>query len=159
MASAQSQLSIFFYNYGEKHRSKVTTKKYVLNHSILYVHCVELLIWSPTQFDFSFYDCSVIYYDFSKLLQRVICPVLESSGGKKSIFINRGWCVPTLIGWGWSRLFPHEETRETLSSETDLNDAESMKKNSYQRQNVAVGPIKVQVLYFSVIYKSPVRIR
>jgi hypothetical protein len=32
-----------------------------------------------------------IYYDFSKLLQGVICPVLESSGGKKSIFI--GWGV------------------------------------------------------------------
>jgi hypothetical protein len=32
---------------------------------------------------------SVIYYDFSKLLQGVICSVLESSGGKKSIFI--GW--------------------------------------------------------------------
>jgi hypothetical protein len=31
----------------------------------------------------------MIYYDFSKLLQGVICPVLESSGGKKSIFI--GW--------------------------------------------------------------------
>jgi hypothetical protein len=27
----------------------------------------------------------VIFYDFSKLLQGVICPVLESSGGKKSI--------------------------------------------------------------------------
>jgi hypothetical protein len=32
----------------------------------------------------------VIYYDFSKLLQGVICPVLESSGGKKSIFIDWG---------------------------------------------------------------------
>jgi hypothetical protein len=33
----------------------------------------------------------MIYYDFSKLLQGVICPVLESSGGKRSIFI--GWGV------------------------------------------------------------------
>jgi hypothetical protein len=32
----------------------------------------------------------VIYYDFSKLLQGVICPILESSGGKKSIFIDWG---------------------------------------------------------------------
>jgi hypothetical protein len=33
----------------------------------------------------------VIYYNFSKLLQGMICHVLESSGGKKSIFI--GWGV------------------------------------------------------------------
>jgi hypothetical protein len=78
---------------------------YVLKYSILYVHCVELLIWSLTQFDFSFYDFSVIYYDFSKQLQGVICPVLESSGGKKSSFIGWGRCVPTRIGGGWSRLF------------------------------------------------------
>jgi hypothetical protein len=39
----------------------------------------------------------VIYYDFSKLLQGVICPILESSGGKKSIF----------IGWGVMCLNPH----------------------------------------------------
>jgi hypothetical protein len=39
----------------------------------------------------------VIYYDFSKLLQGVICPVLESSGGKKSIF----------IGWGVMCFNPH----------------------------------------------------
>jgi hypothetical protein len=32
--------------------------------------------------EFSFYDFSMIYYDFSKLLQWVICLVLESSGGK-----------------------------------------------------------------------------
>jgi hypothetical protein len=38
------------------------------------------------QFDFLFYDFSVIYYDFSKLLQGVICPVLESSGSKKIHF-------------------------------------------------------------------------
>jgi hypothetical protein len=58
---------------------------------MLYVYCVDVLIYNPTQLDFLFYDFSVIYYDFSKLLQRVICPVLESSGGKKSIFI--GWEV------------------------------------------------------------------
>jgi hypothetical protein len=32
---------------------------------------------------------SVIYYDFSKLLQGVICHVLESPGNKKFIFM--GW--------------------------------------------------------------------
>jgi hypothetical protein len=45
----------------------------------------SLKIWSPTQFDFSFYDFFVIYYDFSKLLQGVICPVLESSGVKNPV--------------------------------------------------------------------------
>jgi hypothetical protein len=39
--------------------------------------------------DFLFYDFSAIYYDFSKPPQGVICPVLKSSGGKKSIFL--GW--------------------------------------------------------------------
>ena len=33
-------------------------------HTILYVHSVDLLIWSLTQLDFIFYDFSVIYYDF-----------------------------------------------------------------------------------------------
>jgi hypothetical protein len=33
----------------------------------------------------------VIYYNFSKLIQGLICPVLESLRGKKSIFI--GWVV------------------------------------------------------------------
>jgi hypothetical protein len=37
---------------------------------------------NPTRLDFPFYDFFVIYYDFSKLLQGVICPVLKSSGGK-----------------------------------------------------------------------------
>jgi hypothetical protein len=34
---------------------------------ILYVYCVDLLIWSSKQLDFPFYDF-FIYYDFSKLL-------------------------------------------------------------------------------------------
>ena len=42
--------------------------KNVLKHIILYIHSVDLLIWSPIQLNFSFYDFSVIYYDFSKLL-------------------------------------------------------------------------------------------
>ena len=63
--------STFFYSYKEKHRSKATAKK-ILKHTILYVHCVDLLIWSLTQLDFPFYDFYVIYYDFSKLLLGVI---------------------------------------------------------------------------------------
>ena len=55
-----------FYNYEEKHISTATAKN-ILKHTILYVHCVDLLIWSLTQLDFLFYDFSVIYYDFSKL--------------------------------------------------------------------------------------------
>ena len=42
--------------------------KNILKHITLYVHCVDLLIWSLTQLNFPFYDFSVIYYDFSKLL-------------------------------------------------------------------------------------------
>jgi hypothetical protein len=38
--------------------------KNVLKHIILHVYCIDLLILSPTQFDVSFYDFSVIYYDF-----------------------------------------------------------------------------------------------
>ena len=49
----------------ENHRSKATAKN-VLKHTILYVHCVDLLMWSPTKLDFLFYDFSVIYYDFFK---------------------------------------------------------------------------------------------
>jgi hypothetical protein len=47
-------------------------QKSVLKHTILYAHRVYLLILSPTQLDFPFYDFSTIYYDFSKLLQGVI---------------------------------------------------------------------------------------
>jgi hypothetical protein len=77
---------------------------------MLCVHCVELLIWSPTQFDFSFYDFSVIYYDFLKLLQRVICPVLESLGGKKIIF----------IGWGVMCSNPHRLRGEVDFFQQDI---------------------------------------
>jgi hypothetical protein len=60
-------LYYIFYSYEEKYKSKAMQKN-VLKHSILYVHCVDLLIWSLTQLDFPFYDFSMIYYDFSKLL-------------------------------------------------------------------------------------------
>jgi hypothetical protein len=42
----------------------------------------------------------VIYYDFSKLLQEVICPVLEKFRGKKSNFIGWGVMCFNPIGWG-----------------------------------------------------------
>ena len=42
-------------------------KKFVLKHTVLYIHCVDLLMWSPIKLDFSFYDFSMIYYDFSKI--------------------------------------------------------------------------------------------
>ena len=58
--------STFFYSYEEKHRSKAIEKN-KLKHTILYVYCVVLLIWSLTKLEFLFYDFSVIYYDFSKL--------------------------------------------------------------------------------------------
>ena len=35
--------------------------------SFYYIHCVYLLMWSPTKLDFLFYDFFVIYYDFSKI--------------------------------------------------------------------------------------------
>ena len=31
-------------------------QKFILKHAILYVHCVDLLMWSPTKLDFPFYD-------------------------------------------------------------------------------------------------------
>ena len=31
-----------------------------------YVHYIDLLMWSPTKFNFSFYNLFMIYYDFSK---------------------------------------------------------------------------------------------
>ena len=43
-----------FYLITEKNRSEATTKTFVLKHTILYVHCVDLLMWSPTKLDFPF---------------------------------------------------------------------------------------------------------
>ena len=40
--------STFFYSYDEKYRSKATVKN-ILKHTILYVHCVDLLIWILTR--------------------------------------------------------------------------------------------------------------
>jgi hypothetical protein len=31
-------------------------KNFILKHSILYIYCVDILMWSPTKLDFLFYD-------------------------------------------------------------------------------------------------------
>jgi hypothetical protein len=59
--------STFFYSYKENHSQKNKVK-----HAILYVHLVDLLIWSPIQLDFPFYEFFMICYDFSKMLQGLI---------------------------------------------------------------------------------------
>jgi hypothetical protein len=59
-------LVLFFDSHEEKYKSK--SIKNVSKHSILYVHYVDLLIWSSTQLDFPFYNYSVFCCDFSKLV-------------------------------------------------------------------------------------------
>jgi hypothetical protein len=52
----------------EKYISKaIIKKKFVLKYTILYVHCIDMLMWSLIKLDFLFNDFSVIYYDFSKI--------------------------------------------------------------------------------------------
>jgi hypothetical protein len=51
----------------KRKRQKLHSKNFVLKHTILYVHCVDLLIWSAAKLDFPFYKFSVIYYDFLKV--------------------------------------------------------------------------------------------
>ena len=41
-------------------------KKFVLKHTVLYIHCVDLLMWSPIKLDFLFHDFYMIYDDFFK---------------------------------------------------------------------------------------------
>ena len=53
-----------FYSYEEKNIDLKLQQKNILKHTILYIHYVDLHIWSPTQLDFSFYDFSLIYYIF-----------------------------------------------------------------------------------------------
>ena len=59
--------SIYFFTAMKKSIDLKLQQKNILKHTILYVHSVDLLIWSLTQLDFPFYDFSVIYYDFLKL--------------------------------------------------------------------------------------------
>ena len=46
-------------------------KKIVLEHTILYSQCVDLLIWIPTKLSFLFYDFYVIYCDFLKISAKI----------------------------------------------------------------------------------------
>jgi hypothetical protein len=75
----------------------------------------------------------VIYYDFLKMFQGVICPVLESSGGKKFIFI--GWGVmcsnPHRLG-GEVDFFHLINTRKNLTpmGTQCLKESKSMRKAS-----------------------------
>jgi hypothetical protein len=50
-----------------KKNEDLKLKKHKLKRIILYIHCVDLLIWSLTQLHFPFYYFSVIYYDFLKI--------------------------------------------------------------------------------------------
>ena len=51
-------------------------KKIVLKHTVLYIHCIDLLMWSPIKLDFSFYDFSMIYYDFFKNSPKKFKPIV-----------------------------------------------------------------------------------
>jgi hypothetical protein len=51
----------------KRKRENLHSKNFVLKYTILYIHCVDLLMWSATKLNFPFYDFSVIYYDFSKI--------------------------------------------------------------------------------------------
>jgi hypothetical protein len=66
--------SVIYYDFSKiqpnklkRKRQNLHRKKFVPKHTILYVHYVDLLMWSATKLDFLFYDLSVIYYDFSKI--------------------------------------------------------------------------------------------
>ena len=59
--------STFFYSYEEKHKSKAITKKYTKAYHIICSLCRSTYLESNT-IGLPFYDFSVIYYDFSKVL-------------------------------------------------------------------------------------------
>jgi hypothetical protein len=79
----------------------IAVKKTVLKHIILYVHCINLLIWSPTQLDFFilwfFYD--LLW--FFKIALGVIWPVFESLGGDIYHFIGWGGDVGFFLLHFW----------------------------------------------------------
>ena len=54
----------------EKHRFKAKKKNFVLKYTILYMHCIDILIGIPTKLKISFYDFFIIYYDFLKIQQK-----------------------------------------------------------------------------------------
>jgi hypothetical protein len=79
---------VHFYMYEEKYRCKDTTKN-VLSHSILYIHCVDLLIWSPTHLDFSI----LWFFDLLWFFK-------TASGGKLTDFEKFRGDIYRFIGWG-----------------------------------------------------------
>jgi len=67
--------SMIYYNFSKIWPNKLKKKKiktfysktFVLKHTILYVYSIDLLMWSPKNLDFLFYNFSMDYYDFSKI--------------------------------------------------------------------------------------------
>ena len=67
---------------------------FILNHIILYVQCVDLLMWSPTKLNFSFYVFSMIYNDFSKIQLKFF----KKEKDKTTVIVaNRGYCSETVF--------------------------------------------------------------
>ena len=52
------------------------SKNFVLKDTILYVYYVKIYLCGVKKIDFLFYDFSMIYYDFSKMM-KVDCLVLK----------------------------------------------------------------------------------
>ena len=47
---------INYSNYLQKSIDLKEHKKFILKHTILYIHCIDLLMWSPTKLGFLFYN-------------------------------------------------------------------------------------------------------
>ena len=90
------------------------SKNFVLQHTILYVYCVDLLIQSLTQLDFPFYNFSLIYYDFSKLLQGGNLTGFEKFRGGRNRFIGWGVMSSTPIGEGVIQTFSYVHIRVSI---------------------------------------------
>ena len=76
--------------------------KLYTKHFILYVQCVDLLMWSPTKLKFLFYDFSVIYNIFLKIQLKFF----KKEKDKTMVTVaNRGYCgetvfkTPGSLGW------------------------------------------------------------
>jgi hypothetical protein len=80
----------------------------------------------------------MIYYDFSKLLQGVICPVLESSGGKRSIFIGWGVMCSTSYSLGgevdfFLYLYIHFHSSQQTKKKDELEGLEKATTRAHQQ--------------------------
>ena len=51
----------------KRQRQNLRSKNFILKHIILYVQCVDLLMWSPIKLNFSFYGFSIITMIFQKV--------------------------------------------------------------------------------------------